>query len=147
MYLKTWRFVTILLTVVAVSAAVGHLLELPRKMAYDAELYVLLHRTLYWNFGLVGGTAEGLALISVVGLAWRVRHRGSAFSSTLIAAVCQIVSMGVFLAFVQPANSTMLSWPLDSTPPTGRAGVTSGSTGTPCGRSCCSVRWRCRFLL
>jgi hypothetical protein len=117
MLLKTWRFLAVMLTAFALAAALAHLMELPGKMTYDARLYVLLHRTLYPTFGQTAGWAEGLALILVVGLAWRVRQRGAAFPLTLAAAVCQAAAMAVFLAFVQPANVTMASWPLDSIPP------------------------------
>lgn len=117
MFLKTWRFVTIMLVAVALSAALAHLMELPGKMSYDAHLYVLLHRTLYPTFGQTAGWAEGLGLLTIIGLAWRVRQRGAAFPLTLAAAACQVAAMTVFLVFVQPVNLTMSSWPLDSIPP------------------------------
>jgi hypothetical protein len=116
MLLKTWRFATIMLTAFALSAALAHLMELPGKMTYDAHLYVLLHRTLYPTFGRTAGWAEGFALISAVGLTWRVRRRGAAFPLTATAAVCQVAAMAVFLVFVQPVNRTMASWPLDAIP-------------------------------
>jgi hypothetical protein len=117
MILKTWRFFTIMLTAAAFAAALAHLMELPGKMEYDARLYVLLHRTLYPTFGQTAGWAEGLALFSVIGLAWRVRKRGMASALTVIAAVCQAAAMAVFVVYVHPANVTMSSWSLDSIPP------------------------------
>jgi hypothetical protein len=87
--LKPWRFLTIMLTAFALSAALAHLIELPGKMNYDAPLYVFLHRTLYPTFGRTAGWAEALALVSLVGLAWRVRRRPAAFPLTVTAAVCQ----------------------------------------------------------
>jgi prepilin signal peptidase PulO-like enzyme (type II secretory pathway) len=116
MFLKSWRFITIMLTAAAFAAALAHLMELPGKMEFDARLYVLLHRTLYPTFGQTAGWAEGLALFSVIGLAWRVRKRGTAFPLTVVAAVCQATAMIVFLVYVYPANVTMSSWPLDSIP-------------------------------
>jgi hypothetical protein len=117
MLLKSWRFATIMLTAVALTAALAHLMELPGKMTYDASLYVMLHRTLYPTFGRTAGWAEGFALLLVIGLAGRVRNRGSAFPLTVAAAVCQASAMAVFLVFVHPANLTMASWPLDAIPP------------------------------
>lgn len=114
--LRTWRFLTILLLAFAMSAALAHAMELPGKMTYDARLYVMLHRTLYPMFGHTAGWAEGMALLSVIGLGWRVRKRGSAFQLTATAAVCQVAAMTVFLAFVQPANETMASWSLEAIP-------------------------------
>lgn len=40
MLLKTWRFVTILLTALSLCLSVTHLLELPQRMNFDAELWV-----------------------------------------------------------------------------------------------------------
>jgi hypothetical protein len=117
MLLKMWRLLTILLTAIAFGAALAHLMELPGKMTYDSHLYVLLHRTLYPTFGQTAGWAEGIALISVLGLAWRVRNRGAAFPVTLAAAAFQVTAMAVFLVFVHPANVTMFAWPLDAIPP------------------------------
>jgi hypothetical protein len=77
----------------------------------------MLHRTLYPTFGQTAGWAEGLALLSVIALAWVVRKRSAAFSLTVIAAVCQVAAMAAFLARVQPANRTMGGWPLDAIPP------------------------------
>lgn len=116
MLLLVWRFLTIMLVAVALSAALAHLMELPGKMTYDAGLYVMLHRTLYPTFGHTAGWAEGVALISVVALAWRVRKRRPAFALTAAAAACQVAAMAVFLAFVQPANVTMAAWSLDAIP-------------------------------
>jgi hypothetical protein len=116
MFLKTWRFFAVMLTATAFAAALAHLMELPGKMAYDARLYVSLHRTLYPTFGQTAGWAEGLALFCVIGLAWRVRKRGAAFSLTVAAVVCQATAMAVFWVYVHPANVTMSSWPLDSIP-------------------------------
>lgn len=115
-FVKTWRFVAILLVAIALGAALAHLMELPGKMTYDAQFYVYLHRTLYPTFGRTAGWAEAVALFAVAGLAWRVRKRGAALPLTLTAAVCQSVAMIVFLAFVLPANRAMGSWPLDAIP-------------------------------
>jgi hypothetical protein len=113
---KTWRFLTIMLVAIALSAALAHLMELPGKMSYDGPLYVKLHRTLYPTFGQTAGWAEGVALLSVIGLAWAVRNRAGAFPLTATAAACQLAAMAVFLVFVLPANRTMASWPLEAIP-------------------------------
>src|SRR5215207_8185387 len=115
MFLRTWRFATIMLLALALAAPVAHLMELPGKMGYDARLYVLLHRTLYPTFGQTAGWAEGVALLSVIVLTWRVRNRALALTAT--AAACQVTAMAVFLAVVHPANVTMANWPLDAIPP------------------------------
>jgi hypothetical protein len=116
MVLKIWRFATIILLAVAFGAPLAHLMELPGKMQYDSRLYVMLHRTLYPTFGQTAGWAEGFALFSAAGLAWRVRKRGSAFPLTLAAVTCQAAAMAVFVVFIAPVNRTMAGWPLDAIP-------------------------------
>jgi hypothetical protein len=114
---KTWRFLTIMLVAIALSAALAHLMELPGKMGYDGPLYAKLHRTLYPTFGHTAGWAEGAALLSVIGLAWAVRNRAGTFALTATAGACQVAAMAVFLLFVMPANRVIASWQLDAIPP------------------------------
>jgi Domain of unknown function (DUF1772) len=90
---------------------------LPAKMGFEESLYVRLHRTLYPNFGRIGGIAEILAVITTGGLAyWLRRRRPKAFPLTGSAAGCLAAAHGAFWVLVSPANSTMASWPLDSIP-------------------------------
>jgi hypothetical protein len=114
--LQIWQFATIMLMAVAVAAAVAHLMELPPKMKFEASLYVMLHRTLYPNFGRFAGIAEFLAVVAVAALAWRVRDERALFAPTLISALLMAVAHAVFWILVQPANTTMAAWPLDAIP-------------------------------
>jgi hypothetical protein len=111
-----WRFATLLMCAVALATSLAHLLELPAKMGYDAKLYVMLHRTLYWNYGRIGGPAEVIAMLLAVGLAWRLRGTGARFSLSALGAALLVAAFTVFLLVVQPANSAMLAWPLDGIP-------------------------------
>lgn len=113
-FVKTWRFVTLMLLAVALSGAFAHLGELPGNLTLDGP--VKLHRTLYTYFGHVAGWAEFAALVSAIGLAWALRKRGRAFAYTLVAAVCQAAAIAIFFIFVQPANRTMLGWSVDAIP-------------------------------
>lgn len=116
MMLKMWQFVTILLMSLAMASAFCHLLELPPKMTFDDRLYVMLHRTLYPNYGRVAGTAEFLAVMAVAGLAWRVRRARGVFIPTLAGAILMVAAHAVFWIVVQPANSTMAAWSLEAIP-------------------------------
>jgi hypothetical protein len=69
MDLRTLRFSSIMSTAVSMSAALGHLMEMPAKMRYKPRLYVNLHRTLYPDFGRISGVAEILAVVTTAGLA------------------------------------------------------------------------------
>lgn len=116
MALKTWQFFTIMLTSVWMASALCHLMELPAKMTYDGPLYVKLHRTLYPMFGRTAGIAEVLAVIAVIGLAWRVRDQPAYFLPTLISAILLVSAHAVFWILVQPANTTMAAWSLEAIP-------------------------------
>src|SRR5688572_21130444 len=64
MSLRLLRFSSMMCTAVTMTASFAHLLELSGKMRLDRSLYVMLHRTLYWNFGRVGGMGEILAVLT-----------------------------------------------------------------------------------
>jgi hypothetical protein len=115
--MHTARFIAIMSTAVAMTTALAHVLELPAKIRYDQVEYVRLHRTLYWNFGRIGGAAEVLALLTSGGLAWWLKQRRPhAFPLTAAATVCLVAAHGAFWVYVAPANSTMRKWPIDSIP-------------------------------
>lgn len=117
MFLHVWQFATAMPTALAMTAGVAHLMELPPKMRFESRLYVMLHRTLYPNFGRIAGTAEFLALVGVIGLAWQVRGQGAIFFPTLVSAILMIAAHAIFWVLVQPANTTMAAWSLDAIPP------------------------------
>src|SRR5688572_24271349 len=116
MLLRVWQFATIMLMALAVTAAVAHAMELPRKMTLEPRLYVMLHRTLYPYFGRIAGTAEFLAVVAVIGLTWRMREEREFFVPALISAILAVVAHTVFWVLVQPANLTMASWSLAAIP-------------------------------
>jgi hypothetical protein len=43
MFLKTWRCITIVLAALALTMESAHVLELPQKMQYDAQMYTAVH--------------------------------------------------------------------------------------------------------
>jgi hypothetical protein len=55
MLLRGCRFVTLLLTALALTMTSAHVLEMPQKMHYEAELYSAVNTTLYRYFAVVGG--------------------------------------------------------------------------------------------
>lgn len=112
-----FRFSSVMSTAMTMSAAVAHLMELPAKMQYEPPLYVRLHRTLYPNFGRTAGPAEAIAVAATGVLAWMVRHhRPRSFRPTAVAAGCLAAAHAIFWSVVQPANVTMMRWPLDAVP-------------------------------
>jgi hypothetical protein len=116
--LQAGRFAAIMTTAVAMTAGAAHLMELPSKMRYEPSLYVMLHRTLYPNFGRVAGSAEALAVASTAALAWWCRiKRPRAFPLTAAAAGCLAAAHAIFWSVVNPVNIEMITWPLDAIPP------------------------------
>jgi hypothetical protein len=117
MSLSTWRFSSIMLNAVFMSAAVAHLMELPAKMRYEAPLYARLQNSLYWNYGRIGGVAEILALLTTGGItAWMRKRRHPAFPLTAAAAGTLAVAHGAFWMLVSPANQIMATWSPDAVP-------------------------------
>ena len=116
--LQAGRFVAIMATAMTMTACVAHVMELPAKMRYEPSLYVMLHRTLYPNFGRIAGPAEGLAVASTAALAWWCRiRRPRAFPLTAAAAGCLAAAHVIFWSVVNPVNIEMIKWPLDEIPP------------------------------
>jgi hypothetical protein len=116
---KTWRFITLLLVALLMGMTFCHVLELPAKMQYPATLYLTLHRTLYVAFGPpnVGAFIEVGAIVAAAVLVFLVRHHRPACWLTLLGAVSLIAGLGVFFAYVEPANVALKRMALDAPPP------------------------------
>jgi hypothetical protein len=118
MLLKTWRFITLILTALLMGMTFCHVLEFPAKMQYAATLYLTLHRTLYVAFGPpnVGVFIEAGAILATVVLVFLVHQRRPAFWLTLLGAVSLAAGLVVYFVFVEPANVAMKSMALDTPP-------------------------------
>jgi hypothetical protein len=117
-FLRIWRFITIVLTALLMGATFCHVLESPAKMRYPAELYLTLHRTLYVAFGPpnIGVFIEIGAILAAVMLVFLTRKRQPAFRLTLAGAAFLVAGLAVYFAFVEPANVAMKAMSLDSAP-------------------------------
>lgn len=100
MFLRTWRFITVLFTALLTGATFCHTLELPAKMGYSAVLYITLQKSLYWMFGPqgVGAYIEVSAVVTTLVLAFLVRKRQPAFFLTLAASVCLLIAFPVLFS-------------------------------------------------
>lgn len=119
MLLKTWRFVTILLTALSLCLSVTHLLELPQRMNFDAELWVrvTIIENVYRLFGLVGPVFEVGSILTAVVLVFLVRRGGAAFYWTLGGAICLVLAFVSWIMFVAPANAEFAKWLTIPIPP------------------------------
>ncbi|RCJ41239.1 DUF1772 domain-containing protein [Nostoc minutum NIES-26] len=121
MFLRMWRFTTIILTALLMGMTFCHVLELSAKMNYDGSLYVTVQNSLYQQFGGPGiGAFMTLgAILTTAVLSFLVRKRRQVFYLTLTATVCLLLAFPVvFYLFTEPANivfrnSTPESLPTD----------------------------------
>jgi Domain of unknown function (DUF1772) len=110
MFVKIWRFITIILAALVTGMAFCHALELPAKMQYPASLYITVQNSLYVAFGPpnIGAFIEFAAPISAIALAVLVRKRRPAFQLTLIAIAFMLLAFPViFFIFTEPANAVI----------------------------------------
>ena len=105
MFLRFWRFLTILLAALALTMTSAHVLELPQKMTYDANLYAAVNGTLYRYFAIVGGVYEVGSIIAAIVLAVLVRRRSGAHRWAVLGAICLIAGFLSWVALVAPVNA------------------------------------------
>ena len=71
---RAHQITTLTLTALGLAPGASHLMQLPVKMGYTAEMYTAITSTLYSWYGLVGGAIQVGAFISVAMLAVRARR-------------------------------------------------------------------------
>lgn len=114
---KILRFVTLVLAALAMGLEFAHLLELPAKMRYDAQLYWAVQHTLYYYFAVIGGPVEVGAVLATGALALLVRRRKAAFRLASIGAGFVAAALVAWFALVAPANVAMAAWAPGAMPP------------------------------
>jgi Domain of unknown function (DUF1772) len=118
-FVKIWRFVTLMLTALSVGMALCHLMELPARRNYAPALWSRVTNVegTYRLFGPpVGASIEGGALITAVVLSIFVRKRRPAFTLMLFGAACMAAAQVAWWLFVFPVNSQMVHWTPESLP-------------------------------
>lgn len=107
MLVKTWRFITLILSALVTGMALCHALELPAKMQYSASLYITVQNSLYAAFGPpnIGAFIEVATPLAALGLAILVRKRHPALQLTLVAIALILLAFPIiFFTFTEPAN-------------------------------------------
>lgn len=104
MFLRAWRFVTVMLAALTLTMTSAHVLELPQKMQYDAQMYSAVNTTLYRYFAIVGGAYTMSSIIAAFVLAFLVRKRRSPFRLSLAGAICLLLAFCSWLLLVAPVN-------------------------------------------
>ena len=105
MFVKTWRLVTSLLASLSLTMESAHVLELPQKLAYDAQMYAAVNGSLYKYFAWVGGVYQVGAIVAAFLLVLMLRGRRPAFGWTLAGALLLLAAFVVWLVVVAPVNS------------------------------------------
>ena len=116
MFLRTWRFVTILLTALLMGMTLAHTLEMPMKMKVDGTLWMTFQHSLYAYFAIIGAPIELGAIITAIVLTFLVRDRRPAFHLTLAGAICLVISFVVWVVFTNSVNAETARWTAQTIP-------------------------------
>ena len=113
-----FRTLVMLLSGLTMGLTFAHVLELPQRLQYDAELWFALTRpnALYRYFGVVGGPIEVAAVLGAIMLAVVLRHERPSGRLALAAACCHIAALAAWVSIVAPANAEMAAWRVGSIP-------------------------------
>ena len=111
-FIRTLRFLTLILTSFSLSLSMTHLLELPQRMQFDQQLWikVTVFENVYKLFGSVGAVFEIMAILTAIMLVFLVRKRGSTFYWTLGGATFLVLAFISWIVFVAPMNVEFARW-------------------------------------
>ena len=117
-FIRSWRFITLMLASFSLSLSMTHLLELPQRMQFDQQLWVRLTvvENVYKLFGSVGAAFEITAIITAIVLAFLVRKQGSTFYWTLGGAIVLVLAFVSWIMFVVPMNAEFAKWLMNPVP-------------------------------
>lgn len=107
MFVRIWRFITIILVALFMGLEFAHTLELPAKMQYDGAFYVTIQNSLYRYFGAPGPGAFITvgAVIFAIALTVLVRKHRSTFWWTLAGTVCLLIAFPlIYFWRIEPVN-------------------------------------------
>jgi hypothetical protein len=104
---RAHQITALTLTALGLAPGASHLMQLPVKMGYTAEMYTAITSTLYSWYGLVGGVIQVGALLSVALLALRARRLpGSGLAAASAGALLASLLLWGFV--VGPVNATWM---------------------------------------
>ncbi len=113
MSLRSVRFVMVMLAALSLSVAVGHLLQLPARLAWDQYLWVgaTVQGGFFGLSGPLGVLLQVVALIAMIVLAALARSHGDGgFTLTTAAAVLFAIGLLAWWILVYPANVELAKW-------------------------------------
>lgn len=112
MFMRAWRFMTLMLTSLSLSLSMAHLLELPQRMQFDQQLWVrvTVFENVYRLFGSVGAVFEITAILTAIVLTFLAHKRGSTFYWTLGGVIFLVLAFVSWIMFVAPMNAEFARW-------------------------------------
>lgn len=113
MPLRVHLAVALTLAALGLAPGAAHLMELPVKLAYSAELYAQVTSTLYRWYGIAGGLVQVSAVLVAGVLAIRARQ-SAAGGLVAASAAALFISILVWAALVAPVNSAWATVPRDN---------------------------------
>lgn len=117
MRLRTWYFVTVILTGLLMGMCFAHTLEMPAKMAVDGILWMTFQHTLYPYFAYAGAPVELGSIISTAGLSFLLCGKRPGVYQALVATICLATAFFVvWLGFTNVVNAETAKWTADSIP-------------------------------
>lgn len=105
--MKIARFFALLFGALALTMTSAHVLELPAKRAYGADLYTFVNGTLYRWFAIVGGAYTIASIVSAWVLVRVCYRRHPAFEWSLLGAGAMSLAFVSWLVIVQPVNAAV----------------------------------------
>jgi|SoiMethySBSTD1v2_1073268.scaffolds.fasta_scaffold1475737_1 hypothetical protein len=113
MSLRLIRFVVIMLAALSLGVGIGHLMELPARMAWDQNLWVgaTAQGGFYALSGPLGVLLQVFTIVALIVLAILLRRHGIAGAPfTIAAAVMFAIGLLVWWIFVYPVNVELAKW-------------------------------------
>ena len=105
MLLSFLRVLTLLLAALSLATEWAHVLELPQKLRYDAQMYTAVNGSLYRYFAIAGGVCQIGAIAAAFLLAFAIKRDRPVFTYTVAGALLLLAAFLAWLALVAPVNS------------------------------------------
>ncbi|MBE3558280.1 MAG: DUF1772 domain-containing protein [Ktedonobacteraceae bacterium] len=118
MFLKTLRFISLICAALTLGLTLTHDLEIPAKRMLSSAEWLNMQHTFYGGFAIIGGIAEVGGLASALVLLYLLRGRRTAFSLTLVAAICFAGMLALFAFGNNPINQQIATWTPETLPAT-----------------------------
>lgn len=100
----------LVLSLLAMTAPVAHVLELPNKLALDGGSWLFVQQHLYRGWGSVYGPVEIAAIFVSVSLCGMLRGERVALRAMALAAFSYVAIVVVFFIFNAPLNAAVNRW-------------------------------------